>query len=462
MSSSSAPKKYPEWLKQELNKGNITFYYYSQFNNVKDIGKGGFGLISSADYNGTKFALKNLNTKEATREFVNELKQLRAVEVHPNINQFYGITTDPKTENLMLVLQYANEGNLRQYLRSNWHDGTFKISLREIIKIAKQVTLGLIILHKNNIIHCDLHPKNILINNGNFLIADFGLARKANDSLVTSLVTPHGSAAYVDPQCYEPGKERDEKSDVYSLGTIFWELTSGTASFEGAINSLAICVQILKGYRHDTILGTPHNFAEIYKKCWDYDPQKRPTTNKILETLDKISKEIKVEEFITNSDQRPIPILTRNGASNLFPVGLTVQTLNDPGLKNPKQTSPDDAIESNTQVITRYKVNSHKESLKINLDDVDALKSQGLIDFKQKNYKKLLEALTKLLSINNNDLDSLISRGQIYYMLGRYKESLEDLDKLLTIEPNNAVALRSRGQTLFMLNRYEKSLVVED
>ncbi|CAG8513780.1 19805_t:CDS:2 [Gigaspora rosea] len=96
MSSSSAPKKYPEWLKQELNKGNITFYYYSQFNNVKDIGKGGFGLISSADYNGTKFALKNLNTKEATREFVNELKQLRAVEVHPNINQFYGITTDIK------------------------------------------------------------------------------------------------------------------------------------------------------------------------------------------------------------------------------------------------------------------------------------------------------------------------------------------------------------------------------
>ncbi|RIB22646.1 kinase-like domain-containing protein [Gigaspora rosea] len=201
-----------------------------------------------------KVELKTLNTKEATREFVNKLKQLRVIEDHPNINKFYGTTTDPKTGNLILVLQYANGGNLRQYLRSKWHEGTFKISLREIIKIAKQVTPG-----------------------------------KPNDSLVTSLATQHGLPAYVDPQCYaQPGKKPDKKSDVYSLGTIFWELTSGTASFEYAINSLAICVQILQGYRHDTILGTPHNFAELYKKCWDYDPQKRPTTNKILETLDKI------------------------------------------------------------------------------------------------------------------------------------------------------------------------------
>ncbi|CAG8754677.1 11648_t:CDS:2, partial [Gigaspora rosea] len=119
MSSSSAR------LNNVLNKGNITFYYYSQFNNVKD---GGFGLISSADYDGTKFALKNLNIKEATREFVSELKQPRVTEVHPNIIQFYGITTDPKTENLILVLQYANGGNLRQHLRSKWHEGTFKAS----------------------------------------------------------------------------------------------------------------------------------------------------------------------------------------------------------------------------------------------------------------------------------------------------------------------------------------------
>lgn len=215
------------------------------------------------------------------------------------------------------------------------------------------------------------------------------MARKANDSLVTSLITPHGSPAYVDPQCYaQPG---DEKSDVYSLGIIFWELTSGTAPFENAINSIAICVQILQGYQYDTILGTPHNFAELYKKCWDYDPQKRPTTNKIFGTIDKISEETVVEKFITNSNQKLIPILTRNSAPNLFPVVSTVQTLNEPSLKNPKQTSPDNAIEPKIQGLIRYEVENHQQSLKINLDDVDALKPRGLTYFKQKNYKKSLD-----------------------------------------------------------------------
>ncbi|KAF0539814.1 kinase-like protein [Gigaspora margarita] len=328
----SCSKKYSKWLEEELQKGNIAFYKYSLFKNVQDIGKGGFGLISSADYDSTKVALKNLYTKEATRDFVNELKQLRAINFHPNINQFYGITIDPNTENLMLVLQFANEGNLRQYLQSKWQEGTFKISLNEIINIAKKITLALMRLHENAIIHCDLHPKNILINNGEFLIADFGLARKINDSVVSSIVTSHGAPAYIDPQCHiNPAKKRDEKSDVYSLGVIFWELTSGAASFESAINGVAVCVQILQGYRHDTIPGTPTNFSELYKKCWNIDPQKRPTTQEILMILDNILKEtVDTEMFIINRHRRLTPILTRNGSPNLLSVGPSAQIFKEP------------------------------------------------------------------------------------------------------------------------------------
>ncbi|CAG8752040.1 13064_t:CDS:2, partial [Dentiscutata heterogama] len=84
--------KYPNWLKEEQDKGNIVFFEYSLFRNIKDIGKGGFGLISSADYDGEKVALKSIKTIEATREFVNELKQLRFIKYHPNVNQFHGIT----------------------------------------------------------------------------------------------------------------------------------------------------------------------------------------------------------------------------------------------------------------------------------------------------------------------------------------------------------------------------------
>ncbi|KAF0559892.1 kinase-like protein [Gigaspora margarita] len=372
-------EKYPKWLREEQDKGNIVVFEHTLFRNINFIGKGGFGLISSADYDGVKIALKSLKTKEATREFVNELKQLRTIKFHPNVNQFYGITIDPKTDDLMLVLEFANEGNLREYLQSKWHDNVFKISLNEIIKIANQITLGLMRLHESNIIHCDLHPKNILKNNDRFLIADFGLARKINDSFVSSFTTSHGAPAYIDPQCHiNPAKKRDAKSDVYSLGIIFWELTSGIASFESSINGVAICVQILQGYREDTIPGTPFNFSELYKNCWDINPQNRPTTKEILTAIEKISEETVVEEFITNKNRKTIPILTRNGTSNLFSVGPSVQMLNEPSLKNLKKSSSNELIELKAQGLICYEANNYEGSLNFfKPNNAVALRSRG-------------------------------------------------------------------------------------
>ncbi|CAG8469554.1 21046_t:CDS:2 [Cetraspora pellucida] len=94
MSRSDLLEKYSEWLNKEVKNGNIFFYKYSLFSNIEAIGRGGFGSISSADYDGEKVALKNLNTKEVTKNFANELRQLRAIKFHPNINQFYGISIE--------------------------------------------------------------------------------------------------------------------------------------------------------------------------------------------------------------------------------------------------------------------------------------------------------------------------------------------------------------------------------
>ncbi|CAG8459774.1 6256_t:CDS:2 [Racocetra fulgida] len=73
MSRSDGLEKYSKWLKKEVENGNIFFYNYSLFSDIEAIGSGGFGLISSADYDGEKVALKNLKTKEATKDFVNEV-----------------------------------------------------------------------------------------------------------------------------------------------------------------------------------------------------------------------------------------------------------------------------------------------------------------------------------------------------------------------------------------------------
>ncbi|KAF0559882.1 kinase-like protein [Gigaspora margarita] len=301
-----------KWFEKTYDE--IIKYEYSAFNNIEPIAKGGFSTVYSAVYYGEKFALKNIDSddEEVSKEFIKELKQLMVINSHPNINKLHGITQDPKTNKFMLVLQFANGGNLRQYLQNQWHEGTFKISLGEVIDFARQITNGLKHLHYNNIIHCDLHSKNILINDRKLLIADFALSSKINDTYNTTASIIKGMPAYLDPDFHtKPGKKPDKKSDIYSLGVLFWELTSGVCPFANAISGLAILIQTLKGYREQPIPGTPIDYVKLYKKCWNAEPNERPTISQILDNLDLILARNTIK-YIINCNKQLIPELDIN------------------------------------------------------------------------------------------------------------------------------------------------------
>ncbi|CAB5362531.1 unnamed protein product [Rhizophagus irregularis] len=104
------------------------------------------------------------------------VKLLREVDYHENINRILGITKD--SENYVLVLEYANEGNLRDYLKKRFDS----LEWNDKIRMALDITNGLRFLHSKEIIHRDLHSKNILVNNRKLLIADLGLSKKLKDS----------------------------------------------------------------------------------------------------------------------------------------------------------------------------------------------------------------------------------------------------------------------------------------
>ncbi|CAG8800774.1 46020_t:CDS:2, partial [Gigaspora margarita] len=88
------PSRYVVWFNNALDEGHINRFEYSDFRNIQEIGKGGFGIVHSADYLGTKLALKSFLRGKAmiTKDFINELKQIRAVDFHPNIIKFFGIS----------------------------------------------------------------------------------------------------------------------------------------------------------------------------------------------------------------------------------------------------------------------------------------------------------------------------------------------------------------------------------
>ncbi|KAF0437567.1 kinase-like protein [Gigaspora margarita] len=166
-----------------LNGVGINKYEKSQSSDYKIIGRGGSAIVYKATLQGQVFALKNLNNnlsmsdesfKKIRREsdYIILLKLLYGIH-HPNIIKFNGILEDPQM-GITLVLQHAEDGNLRDYLQKKHVDGLYKILWAELIKIATEITIGLTYLHSKDIIHRDLHSKNILINDGKALIADFG------------------------------------------------------------------------------------------------------------------------------------------------------------------------------------------------------------------------------------------------------------------------------------------------
>ncbi|RIB00159.1 kinase-like domain-containing protein, partial [Gigaspora rosea] len=174
----------------------------------------------------------------------------------------------------MLVLQYANGGNLREYLSRKQIAGIYRISWKELIQTAIEITEGLIYLHDKGIVHRDLHSKNILINDGKALISDFGLSKRLDDTSNSGMAV---MAAYTDPHCLINRKksDRDQKSDIYSLGVLLWELTSGIPPFH-KFTLMALFHEVLKNNREKIIDGTPSGYSDLYSKCWSFNPNERP------------------------------------------------------------------------------------------------------------------------------------------------------------------------------------------
>ncbi|KAF0432485.1 kinase-like protein [Gigaspora margarita] len=299
--------EYSEQLQSYLSARKIESFDYSKFNNIEPIGEGGFAFVYSAVFQEKKYALKRLKDLSLDEKGLKQLRhelELLYITNHSNVIKFYGISDAPGGY-FTLVLQLATGGDLRKYLQNKQMKGLYKISWTEIIQIAKDITLGLMHLHEKNIIHRDLHAKNILINDGRALITDFGISKQIRDTTTSSSNTG-GVAAYIEPQCFlKSNNKPDKKSDIYSMGVLFWELTSGVRPFHNLLDP-QIIILISRKKREKTVVNTPSNYVNLYKKCWSTDPNRRPILNDILRKLEKLLVETTIE-FITNEvNQQPL------------------------------------------------------------------------------------------------------------------------------------------------------------
>ncbi|RIB06113.1 kinase-like domain-containing protein [Gigaspora rosea] len=294
-----------EWLEKAISEGHLNIIDYSRLKYCEKIGEGGFGTVNKYKWNDCELiiALKCLKVdggldKDSIKEFIEELKLLRSVCSHPNIIKFYGVTRDNNGDYNM-ILQFAADGNLRQYLGNNFK----KLQWKDKITIAQDIVFGLMFLHCNNIVHRDLHSKNILIHNGQIMIADFGLAKRISETSMTSNSKTRGMPAYLEPKCFlNPKYKRDKRSDIYSLGVILWEISSGRPPFQSIELSYSIPIQVYNGSREAPVQGTPILYVKLYERCWDSDPSTRPVIRSVFETLNKVQNDNSINNVISTEN----------------------------------------------------------------------------------------------------------------------------------------------------------------
>ena len=225
----SMPTKTIETVKEKLTTG-ATFARRYQI--IEELGRGGMGRVYKAmdtEIN-EKVALKLITPeiakdKKTIERFRNELKFARKIR-HKNVCQMYDLSKEE--ESYYITMEYVRGDDLKGMIRRM---GRF--SAGQAITIAKQVCNGLAEAHKLGVIHRDLKPQNIMIDqDGNARIMDFGIARSLKGRGITGAGVMIGTPEYMSPEQVE-GKETDRRSDIYSLGVILFEMVTGKTPFQG-------------------------------------------------------------------------------------------------------------------------------------------------------------------------------------------------------------------------------------
>jgi serine/threonine protein kinase/tetratricopeptide (TPR) repeat protein len=215
--------------REELTTGST---FAGRYQVIEELGQGGMGKVYKVldTKIGEKIALKLIRPeagldKRALERFSNELKLARKIR-HKNVCQMFDLGEDQGAR--YITMEYVHGEDLRQLIRK-----VGRLSPGQAIAIARQVCDGLEEAHKLSVVHRDLKPQNIMLDDdGNARIMDFGIARSLTGKSITGAGTFIGTPEYMSPEQVE-GKDVDQRSDIYSLGVILYEMVAGRRPFDG-------------------------------------------------------------------------------------------------------------------------------------------------------------------------------------------------------------------------------------
>ncbi|MDH7513299.1 MAG: protein kinase [Clostridiales bacterium] len=279
----------------ELTSGST---FAGRYQIIEELGKGGMGKayrVLDKKLN-EEVALKLIKPEIASdrrtlERFSNELKIARKI-VHKNVGRMYHLSDERGT--YYITMEYVPGENLKSSIR---RFGPLPIG--KTIALAEQICEGLAEAHKLGIAHRDLKPSNIMIDGeGNARIMDFGIARSLHAESITGEGVIIGTPEYMSPEQVE-GQGVGERSDIYSLGVILYEMVTGRVPFSGD-TPLSVAVKQKTEVPQDPgqlNAQVPESLSGIILKCLEKDKAKRyQSAEELHSELTRIAEEIPTAE----------------------------------------------------------------------------------------------------------------------------------------------------------------------
>ncbi|RGB31026.1 kinase-like domain-containing protein [Rhizophagus diaphanus] len=243
------------WIENAISKNYFKYYEYNHFRNIKEIGFGNF----------KKFIVQT-----------GKLKRQYEMDFHENIMRFCGITIiknqDDDSKNYLLVMEYADNGTLRNYLKEHFDSLNWDNKLNIALKLARAVSY----LHEKEIVHLNLvilylkkSLKQCISSSRDYQINRFWIIKRIEES-------SNLQSNFFD------------MSNIYSIGVFLCEISSGQSPFYNEPSDTCLDLKILQGLREKPVANTPIDYAKIYIDCWNHEPDNRPIISEVIAKLNVI------------------------------------------------------------------------------------------------------------------------------------------------------------------------------
>ncbi|MBO5208021.1 MAG: Stk1 family PASTA domain-containing Ser/Thr kinase [Lachnospiraceae bacterium] len=364
---------------------------------LEKIGTGGMSDVYKAkDHKLNRFVAVKVLKQEFSENanFVSKFRieaQAAAGLMHPNIVNVYDVGEEGGI--YYIVMELVEGITLKKYIEKK-----ARLSVKEAISIAIQVSMGIEAAHNNHIIHRDIKPQNIIISKeGKVKVTDFGIAKAATSNTITSNVM--GSVHYTSPEQARGGYS-DEKSDIYSLGVTMFEMLTGRVPFNGE-TTVAIAIKHIQEELpspRDYVPEIPYSVEQIVFKCCQTSPDRR------YQSMGELIVDLK--QSLMNPDEDFVKVIDPDEEASTRMI--TDKDMAQIKKQSDRRDSMDEAMRLNKSA--EYAREEYYEE-----DDEDEDEEEYYEDDDDDDYDPKMEKITTVLAI----VAALLIGGIIIFLVGR-------------------------------------------